>query len=310
MKTILSKLSVSILLPSLITTTISGCVTLFSDFFDNLSWLDASLRIPFVTLLVILLSLLIFFLMRLTMSSHARAHFDLWYLGRFRGFWKNSSGLRHQIENSFYSAKDIKIKVTRGHNLLEDDNDSGLKAILTKLRDDRKTNPVQIDFLLVIPCFKQEHVKTRYNHYSGMKEEKFLETWYLFLQKILSYRSNYLSINVKLYYEDRTCWRYYAFSNFSNNKTGVILLSENDEDSDGDEQSMYKILIGQKNMGKIMLDYFNVIWKIALTPSDMANNIKNSNGFAGGSCKNCNYFSTCSKLVEKYKNEIQELSNK
>lgn len=213
MKTILSKWPLNILLPSLITTTIAGCVTLYSDFFDNLSWIDANLRIPFVTLFVILLSLLIFFLVRLIMSSHARAHFDLWFLGRFRGFWKNSSGLHHQIENNFYSAKDIKIKVTRGYNLLKDDNDSGLKDILTKLKDDRKTNPVHINFLLVIPCFKQQHVKTRYEHYSGseMDEEKFLESWYLFFQEILDYRSNYLSINVKLYYEDRTCWRYYAF---------------------------------------------------------------------------------------------------
>lgn len=100
------------------------------------------------------------------------------------------------------------------------------------------------------------------------------------------------------------------FSDFSNNKTGVIFLSENDEDSDGDEQSMYKILIAQKNMGRIMLDYFNVIWKTALKPSDMAAKIKNSKGFASGDCKDCNHFSTCIGLVDKYKKEIQKLSNK
>ena len=67
------------------------------------------------------------------------SRFDLWRIGKIRGLWKKR-GLIKQIEQSFYESNVVKIKVTRGYDLLKKENEYGFSKILENLKSGKKEN--------------------------------------------------------------------------------------------------------------------------------------------------------------------------
>lgn len=250
-----------------------------------------------------------------------KARFDLWHIGKVRGLWAKK-GLIKQNKKNFYSADDIKIKVTRGYELLEANNKYGLSEILSNLRDGKNkyNSKVSVKVLLIIPCFQEQHVRERYQRNNKITKVKFLETWYKFLEEIGEYNSANLSINVRFYFGNHSRWRFYIFSK-PNGLNTTVLLSDYDENSSGCEQPMYKIIKGEHNLGSFMNDYFDELWNSALTSKNLYEFMKaekcithfceNCMKVENYNCKvcnrlNCNYKDMCNDLIEKYQEILGE----
>lgn len=273
----MSKISKKIL-GSLILTGITAVFALLTDSIpDNIPF-----KIIFL-LLMYIISIIIICLIDIVWQGWLKSHFDLWKIGKIRGLWRDE-GLKNQIKENFYSSSEIKIKVTRGIELLDQENDFGLNEILCNLRDG-KFNPnskVVLKILLIIPCFEDKHVKERYQRHNGMSYEDFVETWYEFLKEIAKYNSNHLSINVKFYFGNHSRWRFYIFSGTNS----TILLSDYDVNSKGCEEPMYKIIKSENNLGGFMSNYFDDLWKESLLPNELYKHMDSQNCMAY-SCKKC-----------------------
>lgn len=235
------------------------------------------------------------FLFKLIRSGTLRANFDLWYVGKLRGLWSDTS-LMKQIEGAFLSSGSIKIKVTRGCDLLDRDNKFGLYDILTKMKESKKDAKLKI--LLIVPCFKLKHVQERYQSHSEMTEADFLESWYIFLMKISSFRTKQLSINVKFYFDFYTQWRFYIVEN---EKT-ILWLSDYKKSMFGSETPMYKIVKNNTNIAAAYSNHFDELWNDALKPRLLEQGIK---GGTIKDCASCEYRGVCENLIEKYKEYLR-----
>lgn len=270
------------LLAALIPSGIGAIITTFTDVLPD----SAKVKIFFNLSLYIIIAIIII-LFDLLWTGYIKAHFNLWYIGKLRGLWEKK-GLINQINKNFYSSNIIKVKVTRGYELLESNNEYGIDKILNKLKDDKgknHTEKVIIKFLLILPCFQEKHVRERYQRHQKMTQKEYLNTWYKFLENIHNYNTDHLSINVKFYFGDHSRWRFYIFSK-PQGKSTTVLLSNYDENESGCEQPMYKVMKSDNNLGGFMNDYFDDLWNSALTFSDLNNFITSGKciKYYGGKC--------------------------
>lgn len=304
------------ILGSLILTGITAVFALFTDIMPD--------NVPFKIIILLstyIIAIIIICLVDIVWQGWIKSHFDLWKIGKVRGLWRDE-GLKKQIKENFYSSSEIKIKVTRGIELLDSENDFGLNKILCDLRDGKCNHnyKVVLKILLIIPCFKDKHVIERYQRHNGMTFEEFVDTWYEFLKKIQNFNSNHLSINVKFYFGYHSRWRFYIFSG-TNSVNSTILLSDYDVNSSGCEEPMYKVIKSQNNLGEFMNDYFNDLWIESLSPNDLYQYIISQNCMAysckecmkaqSTSCQNCNkvkceYESICKKLIKDNKKFLEK----
>lgn len=262
----------------------------------------------------------LFYLLDAIWNGWFKARFNLWYVGKIRGLWAKR-GLVKKIEKNFYSSSDIKIKVTRGIDLLKESNKYGFTRILDNLKNGKgikHDSEVSVKFLLILPCLKEEHVKIRYERHNTMTEEQYLETWYQFLQKIRTYNTENLSINVRFYFDSHARWRFYIFSKSNGNNT-TVLLSDYDKKRGGSSQPMYEIIQKNENIGTFMSKYFEELWSTSITPKELHHQI------ASGACQShfckkctqkksdkcsycgediCEFRDMCKRLVAKYESEL------
>lgn len=254
------------------------------------------------------------------------SRFDLWRIGKIRGLWKKR-GLIKQIEQSFYESNVVKIKVTRGYDLLQDKNEYGFSKILENLKSGEKRkhkDKVDVRVLLMIPCFQEAHIRERYERHTKDGKRTYLESWYKFLEKSREYISEDLSINVRFYFGSHARWRFYIFSKQAAANTDVF-LSTYEKNIPGSEEPMYKIIKGEKNIGMFMTNYFDELWDTALTPMKLYQYIhsgKCTNGFCTHctkdrkngchSCErlNCNHKKLCKQLAEKYSGTLKKFNVK
>lgn len=303
------------ILGSLILTGITAVFALFTDIMPD--------NVPFkiiILLSIYIIAILIICLVDIVWQGCIKSHFDLWKIGKVRGLWRDE-GLKKQIKENFYSSSEIKIKVTRGIELLDPENDFGLNKILCDLRDGRynHNSTVKLDILLIIPCMMDSHVIERAKRHNEMSLKDFVETWYDFLKKIQSYNSSHLSINVKFYFGNHSRWRFYIFSRTNSVKT--VLLSDYDVHSSGCEEPMYKVIKSENNIGMFMSDYFNDLWMESLSPNELYQHIISQNCIAysckkcmkaqSTSCQNCNkvkceYENICKKLIKDNKEILEK----
>lgn len=305
-----------ILLAGLIPGVIIAVISLLNEFFNGRSiWFKIV-----IVLIEYTVSIFIICICKWIYNGWLRAKFDLWRIGRIKGLWQDH-GLIKQIQHCFSESQIIKIKVTRAYELLKSNNNYGFVQILDNLKDGKGKKydgAVEMQFLLMLPCFKEEHVKIRYERHQTMTEDEFLETWYEFLKKIRTYNSDNLSINVRFYFENNAKWRFYIFTK-PNGKGTNVLLSEYERDEPGSSEPMYKIIKGEKNIGAFMTEYFDEMWSTALTPLDLyqyINSGKCKNGFcihceknAAESCKACNlrqcvHEDSCKELIKTYRGDL------
>ena len=235
------------------------------------------------------------FLFKLIINGKLRAFFDLWHIGKLRGLWSNSS-LMSQIEKAFLSSSVIKIKVTRGNDLLNPENRYGIYEILTKMKERKKETTIK--FLLIVPCFKLKHVQERYQNHRDMTEAEFLKTWYEFMEKINSLIDDYISINVKFYFDNYTQWRFYMVEN---EKT-VLWLSDYKESLKGCETPMYKIVKNNTNIAAAYSKHFEELWNDAYNPKQLSQCIKRE---TMNNCNQCTYKADCKKLINTYKDYLK-----
>lgn len=255
-------------------------------------------------------------------NGYLQSCYDLWHIGKIHGLWKDS-GLVKQLQKNFSSSHKIKIKVTRGSELLRVEK-YGFRKALEQLKDGKgKTHesPVNIQILLVLPCYQEEHVRQR--RYAGsrkkeMTDEKFLESWYKFLQDIREYESDHLSIDIKFYCSSHARWRFYIFERANESEKSCVLLSEYDNQMSGIDKPMYKIIQGERNIAAFMCNYFDELWNenSTLSPKEFYTYVQtnkcqshfcsNCNAQSGSNCINCGrvqceHESLCRQLTEKYK---------
>lgn len=311
---IIIKIVVSGLIPALIGVIITYCA-------------DQPIRTQIIVVVVIYIIIAI--IVSLFMSFYEGwfvSRFDLWRIGKIRGLWKKR-GLIKQIEQSFYSSNVVKIKVTRGYDLLQDANEYGFKAILDNLKQGKKKkhkDKVEVRFLLMIPCFQEAHIRERYERHTGAGEKRYLKSWYEFLKQSREYISEDLSINIRFYFGSHARWRFYIFSKPAGAKTDIF-LSTYEKNIPGSEEPMYKIIKGEKNIGMFMTNYFDELWESALTPKKLYQYIssgKCTNGFCTHctkgqkngchSCERlgCKYKKMCKQLSDDYKEELNKFNAK
>lgn len=299
-----------ILLGGLIPGAPIALITYFLNF-----WKD---KPPFIhigiTIVMYAIAVLIVYLLG---SGWLKSRINLWNIGKIRGLWQEK-GLIKQIQENFTSSNIIKVKVTRAYDLLQPQNKYGFYNILEDLKDGKgkkHSDKVDIRFLLMVPCFQEEHVRQRYERHTNISEDEFLETWYKFLLQIRTYNTEHLSVNVRFYFGSHARWRFYIFSKPNAAGTNVF-LSEYERGEQGCSEPMYKIIKGEQNIGTFMSDYFDEIWKAALTPQMLYQYISNGrckNGFCSHCTRKakrdcvvcdrpkCNYEEICKRFMNVYK---------
>lgn len=288
----------------------SAIITLFSEWANGLN-----IKIKILLFLMIFLAIWAFIeFILFVWNGNVRSKIDLWRYGKIKGLWIEK-GLIRQIEKGFRESDDIKIKVTRGYDLFREDEKYGFIKSLNELK--KKNSNTNIRFLLIVPCFKEQHVQQRYERHVGIKPYDFLETWYKSVSKMKEYSSEYLSMNVRFYMGGHARWRFYVFSRQNGRKSSVF-LSDYDKNTAGSEHPMYKIIKKSHNIASFMTSYFDDLWDSALTPLqlfDVINQEKCIRQFCGN-CKkedkcsdcphsDCNYKEQCKKLVKKYESELK-----
>lgn len=250
-------------------------------------------------------------------DGYISAKIELWKIGQIKGLWKGS-GLNRQVTKAFLKANEIKIKVTRGSELLKSENNHSIKKVLNKIyaksRDEQKQ--VYIKILLIEPCFQLKHVKDRYKrHKSSMSEKDFITSWYDFLLNLhkLYPPHDFFSYEVRFYSGRHSKWRYYVCNVHEKNIT-TVLLSSYDVNTSGSSTPMYKIIRGDMNIGGFMDRYFEEVWNESLTEEDLIKHILAGTckryfcemcftcGYKDdcSSCQKCNYEKECKKIVNDY----------
>ena len=274
-------------------------------------------------IMYIIVFLVLFIISEFIINGGLRAHIDLWRIGKIRGLWATERGLKRQIKKGFYSANDIKLKVTRGADLLDPNNKYGLYKILKDLKDGKgKSNSpeVNIKVLLIVPCFKEQHVKERFERHTDMTPEQFLESWYKFISEIRLCNTEHLSINIRFYLGSHARWRFYILSK-PNGANTTVLLSEYDRNTPGSSGQMYKIIRGENNIGTFMTSYFDELWNSALTPKKLRECIQSGlcqSSFCNVCMRNeqcqkcgklsCDYQNACKKFAKKYKDALESFN--
>lgn len=249
-----------------------------------------------------------------------RSRFDLWNIGKIRGLWQDK-GLKRQLKKNFETSQNIKIKVTRGIELLNPSKPNGLVNELSDLKDGKgKTTEksVNVQILLVLPCYQDEHVKERREAHNEMDDKSFLESWYQFLDRIREYDSEHLSTNVRFYRGTHARWRFYIFEKERADQSTCVLLSNYDRNREGLSPPMYKIMHGEQNIAGFMCKYFDDLWenKSTITPQGLHKLIEtkkcqshfclncDTQGISQcNSCRRgkCEFENLCQNLIERYK---------
>lgn len=248
-------------------------------------------------------------LMRIIFNDNVVSGYYLWHDGKVRGLWKGDR-LVHQIEKYSNKSAIIRMKVTRGKDLLEKDKIYGFWKIFQNINGNSELDrPVLVQALLIIPCFKESHVQERYETHKkqeNIPEEKFLETWYQFLQLTSEYKHS-LKIETRFYFGNHSKWRFYIFSPPEDvSDKSVVLFSDYDKTKDGRKTPMYKVIKDEKNIGGFMSRYFEEIWDESLSPSEWAKAVESGNIWGKGSrvkghfCLRCKYNQTCKNFVSNY----------
>lgn len=309
----------NILLAALVPGVIMALIAVFTEWLPVDSWVKG-----IVVLGVYGISILLIQLIYLLGTGSAKSYYDLWNIGKIRGLWQDK-GLIKQIEKNFYSSQNIKIKVTRGSELLKPEQKYGLTKELQALKDGKgKTHdlPVNIQILLVIPCYQEEHVRERRGVHQTLSDEDFLKSWYKFLEDIRDYESDNLSINVKFYFSSHARWRFYIFEKAKENKNTCVLLSEYDAEHGGPDKPMYRIVRGENNIAGFMCKYFDELWnhKSTFSPGKLYTYIQtgkcqshfcqNCNLQGDKNCTNCRrkkckFESTCKEFTSRYKKVLE-----
>lgn len=236
---------------------------------------------------------------------------NLWRDGKMRGLWRGNA-LVKQLKKYSADSTNIRIKVTRGNNLLAKGEKYGFEKIFRDLDEDKKLNQkISVQALLIVPCYKEKHVQARYethHHSEDISKEDFLETWYKFLENTSTYQGM-LNIETRFYFGNHSKWRFYIFSppadsNHSNQQ--VVLFSDYDEKRAGSETPMYKVIKHDRSIGGFMTRYFDEIWNESLTPKKLSDaiekgRIKPQNTYSKVyNCMGCMYYGTCKGFIDKY----------
>lgn len=272
-----------------------------------------------ITLYALIGCLIPLIVIKILTNDNLKAEYCLRHDGKMRGLWKGD-GLEKQLKNCSQKSETIRIKVTRGTDLLEGDKKYGFKKIFEQLNGkselDRK---VIVQALLIIPCFEEKHVQARYKTHKkqdpDITEDVFLETWYRFLKAASEYKQK-LNIIVKFYFGNHSKWRFYIFSPPEDGNTPdeqIILFSDYDENRDGRTTPMYKVIKQDRNIGGFMVRYFNEIWEESLTPKELQEAIgkgliePKSHYSKKCSCNGCTYNATCKRLVKEYGEYMKQM---
>lgn len=308
----------NIMLTGLIPGAFMAVIAFVTDMFPSSGW-----KKIFVIMGVYVVSIILIQLIYLIWTGWAQSYFDLWHIGKIRGLWRDK-GLARQIEKNFYTSNSIKIKVTRGVELLKPTQECGFVKELALLKDGKgKTHksPVNIQVLLVLPCYQEAHVCERRQAHQELNDNLFLKSWYQFLDDIRKFDSEHLSINVRFYFGTHARWRFYIFEKANANKNTCVLLSEYDKNLGGIEKPMYRIMRGEHNIAGFMCKYFDELWnqESTFSPRELYEYIQtqkcashfcvNCDVQGNSNCTNCKrtpceFEKTCKELSEQYKSVL------
>lgn len=285
----------------------------------------------FVSIIIVGISVGISFFLCFLLKSRIKAMYRQWRYGRIRGLWADKA-LKKQVTKCFTNSKRIRLKVTRGTELVDkngDDTSINIVDELKYLRDNSNSqNPINIHILLVAPCFKIKHVQKRYKTHESHYKTKlaFLDSWQSTLEKLMEYEADYCKISVRFYYGGHSRWRFYICSS-RNDANQIILLSNYDDSTPGSTTPMYKIFSSEKNIGDFMKKYFDEIWKTAISLEDYINHVKtgkcirlfcedcNNNANIPNICEancaaaTCTIRNECMDSIAKWENFLNNLSS-
>lgn len=258
---------------------------------------------------------LVWLFLRVFFNDNVVSEYYLWHEGKMRGLWKGNS-LVHQIEKYSNESAIIRMKVTRGKDLLEKDKKYGFWKIFQNINGNSETDrPVIVQALLIIPCFQEAHVRERYKTHKkqeSISEEEFLKTWYDFVQLTSEYKHS-LKIITRFYFGNHSKWRFYIFSPPEDvSDKSVVLFSDYDKTKDGRKTPMYKVIKDEKSIGGFMSRYFEEIWDESLSPSEWAKavesgRIESPNSHAEGHiCDGCTYNLICKNFVNEYSSYLKQ----
>lgn len=234
----------------------------------------SELHITYIIIIVFSL-LFVIFILFISLFNPVKAKIHQWRYGQIKGLWKGK-GLDSQINKYFTISKCIRIKVTRGTELVKSTNSINIIDELNFLKESAdEQNPKTIQILLMSPCFKLKHVRERYKTHEGEyeSEQEFLNSWKKTIKELSNYETEFFKISVRFYFGGHSRWRFYICSNKDDEKQ-IILLSNYDSNTSGSTTPMYKIIKGEKNIGAFMDKYFDDIWNTSIKIGDYIQFVK------------------------------------
>lgn len=284
-----------------------------------------SLKIAIIFSVALFIMLIIYFKF---FHTYLKAIFYQWRIGKFKGLWRDKA-LKSQVKRCFLNASRIRIKVTRGTELINNNHDNVniVEELETLKRISSSTNPIHIQILLMAPCFKVKHVKNRYETHKGKYStpNDFLKSWSETFSELVKYEDDYCTISVRFYYGGHSRWRFYICSDDNDDKQ-IVLLGNYDDDTSGTKTPMYKIIKGEKNIGAFMDKYFDEIWNNSINLLQLIESIKNEkclrlfceeckyctdqSNICDTKCsaENCNLNSDCKARAEEWEEFLKNLS--
>ena len=286
----------------------------------------------YVVIIVLVIVLIVIVLLFFFFGNNIKAAYCQWKYGRIKGLWSGKN-LDKEIYKCFSNSNSIRIKVTRGTDLFDINNNNNIIKELHMLRENASAiNPITMQVLLTAPCYKIKHVSERFEYHRNQYNnsiQSFLNSWVKTIEELSDYQTRYFTISVRLYSGEHSRWRFYICSGRKDEKQ-IILLNNYDKHISGPDTPMYKIIKNEKNIGAFMDRYFDEIWENSIKISDYINYVQDgkctrlfceeckntrniSRQFCGPNCPaaSCNLHDECKKRLEEWNslcNRISELA--
>lgn len=174
------------------------------------------------------------------------SYFRMYKIGKFRGLWSKDD-LENLILDKYKSSDEIKIKVTRGFNLFNEESGTFYKCIFKNSGGNPKSKTLKV--LLHYPCLKASHLERRATA-NQKNVNGYIEDLFKVLKKLKEHNalSNTVEkIFVKFYTtdEDRE-WRYYIFKKEDGSKT--LFFNHYNDSSTGAKSRMLKVDSGKDSL--------------------------------------------------------------
>ena len=186
---------------------------------------------------------------------YMKAYWNMFYISHYRGLW-GKNHIEKKVKSYYEKSDIIKIKVTRGYNLLGKEGGLFYQLLFDEHVNNRE---IRVQILLHYPCLRSPHIKER-SQINGQTKEDYVSDIFSVLKKIKDHSNNNNvknNIQIKFFSHQHVNWRYYIFIK---NKIQIMFFNHYNRRTPGVESEMLQIKSGGGSLLEYMDDEFNRIF--------------------------------------------------